>query len=186
MQAQLHRFFDFSFFKDAVKATGFGENATVPYGGNKTFSCPVDGNPKPNITWYMDSEVSERPIFSGENWTAGVTGCYTCIASNYLGTSVSITQCLTVGKPFFEILFSWNQCHISIFARPLCFVLFCFAVFLFVCLFCFFFTIKTKRNLSFTVLWELTSWKSVDLGSMSFQWYKTYTQHEFHLNMNAK
>ncbi|XP_067030294.1 opioid-binding protein/cell adhesion molecule-like isoform X2 [Acropora muricata] len=77
-----------------VEAIGFGENARVPQGGNKRFSCPVDGNPKPNITWYRSSEVSETPIFSGEKLEARESGCYTCVASNSVGNPVSITQCL--------------------------------------------------------------------------------------------
>ncbi|XP_074634757.1 neurotrimin-like isoform X3 [Acropora palmata] len=77
-----------------VEAIAFGENATVPQGGNKRFSCPVDGNPKPNISWYRGSEVSETPIFSGEKLEARESGCYTCVASNSVGKPVSITQCL--------------------------------------------------------------------------------------------
>lgn len=80
----------------AVEAAGFGINATVPEGGTKTFSCPVDGNPKPNISWY--SEVSETPIFSGEKLKARESGCYTCVASNSLGKPVSIRHCLTVDE----------------------------------------------------------------------------------------
>lgn len=90
-----------SFFIDPAEAKGFGENETVAQGVKKTFSCPVDGIPKPNVTWYRGSGVSGMPIFIGERLEARDTGCYTCAASNSLGTSISITQCLTVGKPFF-------------------------------------------------------------------------------------
>ena len=91
-----------SFFKDPVEAKGFGENKTVGKRGRATFSCPVDGVPEPNITWYRGSEVSGTPIFIGEKLEASDTGCYTCVASNSLGLPVNITQCLTVGKPFFD------------------------------------------------------------------------------------
>ena len=50
-----------------VEATGFGENATVPQGGIKTFSCSVDGNPKPNITGYKGSVVSGIPVLVGKS-----------------------------------------------------------------------------------------------------------------------
>ena len=63
-------------------------------GGAKNFSCPVDGNPKPNITWYRDSEVSGKPICYEEKFEARESGCYNCTASNSLGQSISITQCL--------------------------------------------------------------------------------------------
>ncbi|XP_015749570.1 PREDICTED: protein CEPU-1-like [Acropora digitifera] len=82
-----------------VEAIGFGENATVPQGGNKRFSCPVVGNPKPNISWYRGSEVSETQIFSGEKLEARESGCYTCVASNSVGKSVCITQCLEKSLP---------------------------------------------------------------------------------------
>ena len=79
----------------------------MPQGGKKTFFCPVDGNPKPNISWYRSSEVNQTAIFIGETFETGVRGCYTCVASNSLGTSINITQCLTVGKPLlYKILFS--------------------------------------------------------------------------------
>ncbi|KAK2549882.1 hypothetical protein P5673_029591 [Acropora cervicornis] len=79
-----------------VYSKGFGENKTVGKGGRETFSCPVDGVPEPNITWYRGSEVSGTPIFIGEKLEASDTGCYTCVASNSLGMPISITQCLTV------------------------------------------------------------------------------------------
>ena len=88
-------------FEDPVEAIGFGENATVPQGGNKTLSCPVDGNPEPNISWYKGSEVSETPVFRGEKLEARESGCYTCFASNSLGKPVTIMQCLIFGMPCF-------------------------------------------------------------------------------------
>ena len=88
-------FFNVQFFYDPVEATGFGENATVSQGGTKTFSCSVDGNPKPNISWYRGSEVSGRQIFSVEKLEAIESGCYTCGASNSVGQSVrKFTHCL--------------------------------------------------------------------------------------------
>ncbi|XP_015777420.1 PREDICTED: protein CEPU-1-like isoform X2 [Acropora digitifera] len=79
-----------------VEAKGLGENKTVGKIGRDTFSCPVDGVPEPNITWYRGSEVKGTPIFIGEKLEASDTGCYTCVASNSLGKSINITQCLTV------------------------------------------------------------------------------------------
>ena len=60
------------------------------------FTCPVDGNPKPNIDWY--NEKTGVKISSGKQLEAKESGCYTCVASNSLGTSVNISQCLIVGK----------------------------------------------------------------------------------------
>lgn len=95
-----------SFFKDPVEAIDFGENATVPQGDNKTFSCLVDGIPKPNISWYRGSKVRGKPIFSGEKFEASERGCYTCVASNSLGKPVTIIHCLKDGKLclFFKVL----------------------------------------------------------------------------------
>ena len=86
----------FSFFKDPAKATGNGRNATVAEGGVERFVCPVDGNPEPNIKWY--NEKTGRKISSGKEYETGESGCYLCVASNYLGSPVNITQCLIVGK----------------------------------------------------------------------------------------
>ena len=60
------------------------------------FTCPVDGNPKPNIEWY--NEKTGEKISSGKQLEVRESGCYTCVASNSLGTSVNISQCLIVGK----------------------------------------------------------------------------------------
>ena len=58
------------------------------------FSCPVDGNPEPNITWY--TEKTGVKISSGKQLAAKESGCYTCVAWNDFGPSVNITQCLTI------------------------------------------------------------------------------------------
>ena len=93
--------FMFLSLKTLSKLTVLEKNQTVVQGSKTTFSCPVDGIPKPNITWYRGSDISGMPIFIGEKLEARDTGCYTCVASNSPGTSINITQCLTVGKPFF-------------------------------------------------------------------------------------
>ena len=62
----------------------------------KTFTCPVNGNPEPNIEWY--SEKTGRKISSGKQYKAADSGCYSCVANNSLGTAVNITQCVIVGK----------------------------------------------------------------------------------------
>ena len=87
-------------FKDPVEGNRSGENKTVFRGGKGTFSCPVDGIPKPNITWYRGVDVSGTPISNGKKLEAMDPGCYTCVASNSLGVPINITQCLTVGKSF--------------------------------------------------------------------------------------
>ena len=89
-------FYYVSFFQDPVEATHRGENVTVADGGVKMFSCPVDGNPEPEIEWY--SEKSGRKISCGRQLEEKESGCYTCVASNTIGTPVSITQCLIVGE----------------------------------------------------------------------------------------
>ncbi|XP_068733650.1 fibroblast growth factor receptor 2-like isoform X1 [Montipora capricornis] len=80
----------------AAEATGGGGNYSVSEGSTKLFSCPVDGNPEPNITWYKDNEVIEPEIPNAKQMEARETGCYTCSAINALGPPVTITQCLIV------------------------------------------------------------------------------------------
>ena len=84
------------FFTDSVEATGSGENVTVAGGVAKAFTCPVDGNPEPRIEWYNNK--TGRKISIGKQLEARESGCYTCVASNSLGTSVNITQCLIICK----------------------------------------------------------------------------------------
>lgn len=68
----------------------------MPRGGEKTFSCPVDGNPEPEIEWYK--EKTGRKISCERQVEVKESGCYTCVASNSVGPSINITQCLIVGK----------------------------------------------------------------------------------------
>ncbi|XP_067053552.1 uncharacterized protein [Acropora muricata] len=77
-----------------VEATASGGKTSVSEGDVKMLSCPVDGNPKPNIKWYNGSEPSGDPISFEEQLEAREPGCYTCVASNSLGPPVSIMQCL--------------------------------------------------------------------------------------------
>ena len=81
---------------DSVEATGRGRNVTVAGGVAPMFTCPVDGNPQPNIEWY--NEKTGLKVSIGKQLEARESGCYTCVASNSLGTSVNISQCLIVGK----------------------------------------------------------------------------------------
>ncbi|XP_044171636.1 fibroblast growth factor receptor 2-like [Acropora millepora] len=77
-----------------VEATGTGETAFVAGGTVKTFTCPVNGNPEPNIEWY--SEETGRKISCGKQYKTGESGCYSCVARNSFRTAVNITQCLIV------------------------------------------------------------------------------------------
>ena len=98
MKALSHQFISllFCFLKDPPELSGTGQNATVAGGVKHTFSCPVNGNPEPGIKWY--NEKSSTKISSEKQLVAGESGCYTCVASNSLGTTVNITQCLTISK----------------------------------------------------------------------------------------
>ena len=62
-------------------------------GVEHTFSCPVDGNPVPNITWY-----SETGAYTGKQFKTGQRGCYICAGRNIYGISDNITQCLIISK----------------------------------------------------------------------------------------
>ena len=102
-------------FKDPVEATGSGENATVDEGGSKMITCPVVGNPDPNIKWFKGSEASGTPVSVEQDLTVKdvkESVCYSCVASNSLGTPVSILQCLIVGKSYLQdSLFALHHHH---------------------------------------------------------------------------
>ncbi|XP_067030252.1 tyrosine kinase receptor Cad96Ca-like isoform X2 [Acropora muricata] len=75
------------------EVNGGGQNATVAGGVENTFSCPVDGNPVPNITWY-----SKTGTYKGKQFKARESGCYICVARNVHGISENITQCLIINS----------------------------------------------------------------------------------------
>ena len=76
-------------------------------GSPASFNCSVDGNPEPNmsnITWYKGINAGETVLYLGKALNFSQTklddtGCYTCFASNFLGTD-TITDCLKVGESF--------------------------------------------------------------------------------------
>ena len=76
-------------------------------GVEHTFSCAVDGNPVPSITWY-----SETGAYTGKQFKTGKSGCYICVARNIYGISDKITQCLIISK------FNLNiPMHLSIYEK---------------------------------------------------------------------
>ena len=60
-----------------------------------TFSCPVTGNPTPEVTWYFNGDLLEgdkRRVIAGNELTVGPTmvshsGMYQCFASNDNGVA---------------------------------------------------------------------------------------------------
>ena len=76
----------------------------MSHGSPASFNCAVDGNPEPNITWYKGSTAGGTVLSLGKalnflQTKLDDTGCYTCSASNILGTD-TITDCLKVGESF--------------------------------------------------------------------------------------
>ena len=97
-------------FKDPVEATRKGENYCVLQGRSKILTCPVVGNPEPNITWYNSSGAL---ISCKKELEVRESGCYFCVANNSIGKSINITECLVVknGKlivfrKLFSVLYS--------------------------------------------------------------------------------
>ncbi|XP_068686985.1 fibroblast growth factor receptor 3-like [Montipora foliosa] len=81
-----------------AQASGCRADVSIPEGSTTLFSCPVDGNPEPTITWYIGSEAGGPVISNKKQLEAGESGCYTCSASNSLGTPVTVTQCLRIER----------------------------------------------------------------------------------------
>lgn len=84
-------FFYVTFFEDPVEATHKGQNYYVLEGTSKTLTCPVAGNPEPNITWYNSSRA---PVSNKKEFEAEKSDCYICVANNFFGTLVNIIKCL--------------------------------------------------------------------------------------------
>ncbi|XP_068733262.1 neuronal growth regulator 1-like [Montipora capricornis] len=79
-----------------AQVSGCRADVTIPERSTTLFSCPVDGNPEPTITWYIGSEAGGPVISNKKQLEAGESGCYTCSASNSLGPPVTVTQCLKI------------------------------------------------------------------------------------------
>ena len=78
-------------------------------GSSASISCPVIGNPYPNITWYQGNETSPSTMINTNiilqfpETELDDRGWYTCFAENYLG-SVTVTVQLLVGKLYVLLL----------------------------------------------------------------------------------
>ena len=66
---------------------------------NCPFSCPVNGNPPPNITWYKGNGHGTKISNVNTKLPESVcnSGLYTCFAENHLG-NVTVTVEVIVGK----------------------------------------------------------------------------------------
>ena len=69
-----------------------------------SISCPVLGNPEPNITWYNGSNLSTM-IIKASTLKLSETACnhggwytYTCLAENHLGNVSASVRVLVAGK----------------------------------------------------------------------------------------
>ncbi|XP_067030249.1 uncharacterized protein [Acropora muricata] len=91
------------------EVSGSGQNATVAGGVEHTFSCPVDGNPVPNITWY-----SKTGAYRGKQFKTRESGCYICVARNVHGISDNITQCLIINSSLPTVLPTTDSSQIMV------------------------------------------------------------------------
>ena len=76
----------------------------VREGTQVTLSCPVDGRPEPNITWYKGNDTTAEAQHQGREWTflaeSNGAGWYSCSAKNFLNLfkPVNVSFQLIVGK----------------------------------------------------------------------------------------
>ena len=76
----------------------------VPEGTQVALSCPVDGRPEPNITWYEGNDTTGKVQRQGREWKfeaeSNDTGWYSCSAWNFLNSfkPVNASFQLIVGK----------------------------------------------------------------------------------------
>ena len=93
-----------SFRLDPPERTNYNQTVRVPANTFVTLSCPVDGNPEPDITWYEGNDTSGTLVQSGKEWTfskatSSDCGWFTCFANNSLNRPVLVRlQLLVVGK----------------------------------------------------------------------------------------
>jgi len=77
-------------------------------GDSASISCPVLGNPHPNITWYKGNDTSSGTMINTNNTlnfsetVLDDSGWYTCFAENYLG-NVAVTVQLRFGKLYWFV-----------------------------------------------------------------------------------
>ena len=85
---------------DPPSVTNHSQTISVTLGESATLSCPVDGNPKPYITWYKGNVICGTVLSSVNFPNTGLSdsGWYTCFANNSLGTPVSVSLQLLVGE----------------------------------------------------------------------------------------
>ena len=89
----------------------------VREGTQVTLSCPVDGRPEPNITWYKGNDSTAEVQHQGREWTfnaeSNEAGWYSCSARNFLNTfkPVNASFQLIVGtfSSVFSIFLSGNN-----------------------------------------------------------------------------
>ena len=96
--------------KDPPAVTREGHIIDVSEGDPASISCPVVGNPQPNITWYKGNDTSSGTVINTNESlkfpevVPNDGGWYTCFAENLLG-NVTVTVQLLVGK-LYVFLFS--------------------------------------------------------------------------------
>ena len=97
----------FLFLLDPPEKEPYSAIVLVPEGTQVTLSCPVDGRPEPNITWYKGNDTTAEVQHQGREWTfqaeSNDAGWYSCSARNFLNPfkPVNASFQLIVGK------FSW-------------------------------------------------------------------------------
>ena len=92
-----------SFRLDPPEPTNYNQTVRVPVNTFVTLSCPVDGNPEPDITWYEGNDTSGTLLQSGKDLnfpkaTSSKSGWYACFANNSLNPPVLARLRLLVGK----------------------------------------------------------------------------------------
>ena len=82
----------------------------VPEGTQVTLSCPVDGRPEPNITWYKGNDTTAETQHQGREWAfqaaSNDAGWYSCSAKNFFNPfkPVNVSFQLIVGKFSFVLI----------------------------------------------------------------------------------
>ena len=92
------------FFLDPPTKGPYSAIVRVIEGTQVNLSCPVDGRPEPNITWYKGNDTTAEAQHQGREWTfqavSNDAGWYSCSAKNFLNLfkPVNVSFQLIVGK----------------------------------------------------------------------------------------